>query len=277
MTSFLKKHQIIIASALLLIFSLHLALTDKKEPARGALIKDILTAMASPIEKAAGGAQNGVIGIFENYVLLLNTKTENDSLKAALIAVQAENNKLREEVNLNARLKELLAYKEDSDFSTITASVISFGTNDWAGTALINKGHAEGVKKDMAIITPLGVMGRVINAGANTSRVLLNTDPRSNIDVVVRRTRVKGVIEGNGSDALYLKYIRQLDDVQAGDEVITSGLTGIFPKGLVVGTVIKTEKGGDNFFKQIDVWPAVEMSRKLEEVLIVTDIGTVLE
>lgn len=277
MTSFLKKHQIIIASVLLLLLSLHLALTGAKEQSRGVLIKDILTAISAPIEKAASSTQNAAAGVFENYVLLVAIKSENDSLKESLKALQAENNRLREDASLNARLKELLAYKDEAPFATITASVLSFGTDGWTRTALINKGSLEGVKKDMAVITTLGAMGRVIDANSRTSRVLLSTDPRSNIDVVVQRTRVKGVVEGSGADTLILKYIRQLDDVQAGDEIVTSGLSGVFPKGLMVGTVVKAEKGADNFFKLIEVRPKVEMRRKLEEVLVVTGAGTVLE
>lgn len=268
--SFFKKHQLIIISSLLALFSLHLALTDRKEIARGYVLNEILSVTLSPVQKAVLGAEDAVTGVWNDYMFLVGLKDENEYLTKALLSVKEENNRLKEEIKLNARLREIVDYKEALPYSSTGAAILGFNMERWTRTVIIDKGLADGIEKDRAVLSPYGVVGRTIGVSNNTSRVLLSTDLRSNIDVIVARTRVKGVVEGNGTDGLVLKYIRQVDDVQVGDQIITSGLSGIFPKGLIMGEVTKIEKGGDNFFKHIEVRPAVEIGR-IEEVLVVKE------
>ncbi|MBI5810629.1 MAG: rod shape-determining protein MreC, partial [Deltaproteobacteria bacterium] len=194
---------------------------------------------------------------------------DNDALKHTVTALQDENARLKEEVRLHGRLKDILDYKDGAPFDTIAAGIVSLNIDQWSRTATINKGTESGIAKDMAVISRLGAVGRIISASAGASTVLLSTDIRSNIDVIVQRTRIKGVVEGLGSEGMTLKYVRQLDDAQVGDQIITSGLSGIFPKGLQVGEITRIEKGKDNFFKYIEVRPAADIQR-LEEVLVVT-------
>ncbi|MDP2690384.1 MAG: rod shape-determining protein MreC, partial [Deltaproteobacteria bacterium] len=157
-------------------------------------------------------------------------------------------------------------------FRTQAAGILGFNMERWARTITIDKGTAEGIGKDYAVINRMGVVGRVIEANTHTAKVLLNTDLRSNIGVIAQRTRVKGVVEGSGTDGLILKYIRQIDDIRLGDQIITAGLGGVFPKGLVIGEVTRIEKGNDNFFKHIEVRPTIDI-RTLEEVLVITGTG----
>jgi rod shape-determining protein MreC len=267
-SAFVKRNRIVIVSLLILLFSLHLVLTDKRATHRGVLIKDILAVALSPVQNAMLGTYNAVSGVVNDYVFLVALKKENDSLKNTVQSLSQENNRLLEETRLGERLKETLDYKEDAPFETVVAGIRAFNMDLWSRTVTIDKGAGEGIKKDMAAITPMGVVGRVIEVNPHTSRVLLSTDPRSNIEAIVQRTRVKGVVEGNGADGLTLKYVRQLDDVTLGDRIVTSGFSGLFPKGLVIGEVTRIEKGADNFFKDIRVDPGVEF-KKLEEVLLV--------
>lgn len=271
-TSFIKKQQIIIISIGLALFSLHLALTDKREMARGTLARSIFSVTVTPVQGMMLAIKGGVISVWSDYVNLIGVKTENEALRKTVLALEQENNRLTEEMNLNARLRELLQYKESAGFSTTSASITAFNTDLWTRTVTIDKGLDDGIRKDFSVISPSGVVGRVIDSDGSTSTVLLATDARSNIDAVIQRSRVKGVIEGNGADGLGLKYIRQIDDVQAGDVIVTSGLSGIFPKGIVIGEVTKVEKGTDNFFKYIEVRPSSDI-RKIEEVLVVTGKG----
>ncbi|MCR4287292.1 MAG: rod shape-determining protein MreC [Deltaproteobacteria bacterium] len=273
MIDFIKKHQISIASILLVIFSLHLSLTaDKRETGRRSLIKDVIHAAAAPVERLAIGTYSTAVGAVSGYVLLVNVNKENSALKDALTALMEENNRMREKVLEAGRLKEILDFKEATPFKTTAAAVVALSADMWGASAVINKGASHGIIKDMAVISRSGAAGRVIEAGMNSSTVLLSTDLRSAIDVISQRGRIKGIAEGNGSGGMILKYVRQFDDVQVGDLVVTSGLTGIFPKGLPVGEVVKIEKGRDNFFRLIELKPAVDMKR-LEEVLVVTDPG----
>lgn len=270
--AFLKKYQIFIVSAALALFSLHLALTDKKEYARGYLLKEILSYTVTPVQGAILGAQDSIGDIWTDYFYLVGVKEENEDLRKTMYQLVEENRRLREDIKLNERLRALLEFKESLPYSTTAAAIVGYNMERWTRTLMIDKGAPEGIGKDHAVIATAGVVGRIIEVNGGSSRVLLSTDLRSNIDVMIERSRVKGVVEGNGTDGLVMKYVRQVDDVKTGDQVVTSGLSGIFPKGIVVGEVTKIEKSGDNFFKHVEVRPAVDMGR-LEEVLVLNELG----
>ena len=274
--SFLKKNQIIIASLALALFSLHLALTGRQEVERGFILREILSRTVSPMQRLMLGVQGSVKGVWSGYVNLTNVSEENERLRKTLTLVNEDNLRLKEEINLAERLKSILEYKDQLPHKSKAAVIIGFNKEPWARTVTIDKGSKDGIAKDLAVINPTGVVGRVIDVSAHTSQVLLGSDLRSNIDVIVQRSRIKGVAEGNGTDGFLLKYIRQIDDVRLGDLVLTSGLSGVFPKWVAVGEVVKIEKGRDNFFKSIEVRPAVNI-HQTEEVLVITETGLYAE
>lgn len=269
--SFLKKHQISLVSLVLALFSLHLALTDKREGVRGGLlVKNILAESVSPLQRLVLGMHNTAVDVWNDYIFLVGVKKENDTLKNTVISLRAENDKLKEESRLNERLGEILKYREETRFKIVTAGIIGFNIDGWARTITINRGASEGIGKEMAVLSPTGVVGRIFDVRSHTSVAILETDPRSDIDIIAERSRVKGVAEGNGTGAIILKYIRQADDVQVGDSILTSGLS-VFPKGLNVGEVVRVEQGKDTLFKYVEVRPKVDFQRT-EQVLVVTDM-----
>lgn len=268
--SFLKRYQIVIVSAALALFSLHLALTDRQEYARGYLLKEILSVTVTPVQGVILGVQDSIKGVWTDYFFLVGVNEENESLKRTIHSLVEENRNLREDAKQNERLRALLDFKESLPYSTTGAGIVGYHMERWTRTVMIDKGSSGGIEKDHGAIASGGVVGRIIEVNAGSSRVLLTTDLRSNIDVIIERSRVKGVVEGNGTDGLVMKYVRQVDEVQVGDQVITSGLSGVFPKGLVVGEVTRVEKSGDNFFKHVEVRPAVDLGR-LEEVLVLRE------
>lgn len=268
--SFLRKNHLTIISLLLALFSLHLALTGKREFERGYLLKEIFSYTLAPAGRVVLSVEDAAKGVWSDYIALMGVKEDNDSLTRTVLALREENNRLKEEIRLNERLRSLVDYRESLPYYTNGAAIIGFNMERWTRTIVVDKGADAGIMKDRAVIAPQGIVGRTLDVQGSTTRVLLATDLRSNIDVIVERTRVKGVAEGNGTDGLILKYVRQVDDVQVGDQVITSGLSGVFPKGLVVGEVTKIEKGGDNFFKHIEVRPSADIG-KIEEVLVLRE------
>lgn len=271
--SFFRRHRIVLVSLFLALFSLHLALTDRKSVERGSVVRAVLSVITTPLQNSIIGAYDAVAGTWGNYIYLVGLKAENDDLREEVLRLAEENNRLKEEVHLNDRLKEILGYRDNTGFNTMAAAIQAFNIERWTRTIVLNKGSSDGIGRDMAVICPEGVVGRVIDTTGHTSRVLLTTDLRSDIDVILQRTRIKGVVEGNGTDGLTLKYIRELDNVELGDLVVTSGFSGIFPKGLVLGTVTDIEKGRDNFFKNIKLKPSVDV-QTLEDVLVVAGSGT---
>lgn len=268
--SFLKKYQIFIVSAALALFSLHLALTDKKEYARGYLLKEILSYTVTPVQSVVLGVQDSIKGVWTDYFLLIGVKEENDGLRKTMYQLVEENRRLREEVRQGERLRELIEFKSGLPYTTAGASIVGYNMERWTRTIVIDKGASDGIGKDHAVIATAGVVGRITEVNGESSRVLLSTDLRSNIDVIIERSRVKGVVEGNGTDGLVMKYVRQVDDIKVGDQVVTSGLSGIFPKGIMVGEVTKVENSNDNFFKHVEVRTIVDMG-SLEEVLVLKE------
>ncbi len=270
MATFLNRYRILLASLLLCLVSLHLASTDRKVTGGTAIVKSVIDTVVTPIQTAIQNTQNSAGEVWEDYVYLVAVKDENDRLTDEMHALREEINVLREELSRSTRLKELLAFKESSPLTTEAARILGkAGGHGWTKTLALDKGSRDGVNVDMPLLSPEGIVGRVVNASGGSSTALLLTDPRSSIDVIVQRTRVKGIAEGDGADGLRLKYVTNLDDVQVGDALVTAGISGVFPKGIMVGEVRSVTKGDDNFFKAIEVKPATDL-KKLEEVLVVT-------
>lgn len=278
MLSFVKRHQVILASIILALFSLHLSSLTRKGTGGEAIVRSVLSTVASPFKRALTSVATKTREVWGGYIYLVGLKEENEGLEKTVHALAGENNRLKEELSLNARMKELLHFREESPRPTLAAGIIGMSGlgagGGWARTITLDAGSSDGVAPDMPVVSPGGVVGRTVDVTRHTSTVLLSVDPRSNIDVIIQRTRIKGVVEGSGSN-LALKYVRQFDDVEAGDKVVTSGLSGIFPKGLYVGEITKVERVEDSIFKQIEVTPASDI-RKLEEVIIIRETQSLL-
>ena len=168
----------------------------------------------------------------------------------------------------NRRLRRLLDLKEHLPYEGLASSVIAREPTNWFHALLLDKGESSGIKEGSVVITPQGLVGRVIKVNRNSSRVLLLTDPGSEIGALVQRSRIQGVIQGKGG-YLILKYLPLGADVREGDLVITSGLEGgLFPKGLALGRIREIESPHpQDLFLNIIVIPEVNLSC-LEEVLI---------
>lgn len=270
MVSFLKRHRVIITSIALCIFSLQIALTNTKSIGGNVIAIKLISAITSPVQYTVTSTLGAIKTVWMSYLYLVNVSKENVLLKNDIARLMEESNQLKETVFLNKRLMELLEFKQSISASAVAADVIGIENTGWIKTATINKGASHGIKRDMAVVTPNGIVGRIIDVQPATSKILLVIDPRCNIDAIAQRSRIKGIAEGNGTDKLILKYVNHSDDIQIGDVLISSGLGGIFPKGLVIGEVVRVEKGDDNFFIYIEVKPGAEL-RKLEEVLVITE------
>lgn len=222
------------------------------------------------------GPVQGVISKFstycqsvkQDYLSLLDAREENKKLWKKLQEARAVNNEYREAVAVNVRLRKLLNFKEALPLPTLTAAIIGQDPSLWFRTVIVDRGSSDGVLKGMPVANEDGVVGQVLNTSPNYAKILLATDPNSAIDALIQRTRTRGIIKGQGDESYQMYYVLKNAEVQKGDRVITSELGGVFPKGLLVGTVSKivNEKGG--MFKQIEVKPATDFSR-LENLIII--------
>jgi rod shape-determining protein MreC len=201
---------------------------------------------------------------------------EIGSLRAKNQGLEKENKKLKTEIvslrlmkKENERLRKLVGFKEKTDFTTIPAHVIGKSSTDWQAAIVLDKGSDDGVEKNMPVVVDSGLVGQVIDSSPKACRVQLITDQKSGVGVQMLSTGETGVLQGQINGELKINFISKDSKAKKGDEVVTSGLGGVFPKGLYVGKVKKIARRPYSLFKEIDVESSVEFV-KLEEVLIIT-------
>lgn len=221
-----------------------------------------------PFQTAISKVSNFVDGFWGKYVALLHIREENEQLRQELQQYKTANIEYREAVATNVRLKKLLELKESLPPPTLTAEIVGKDPSLWFRTLTINRGSSDGVHKGMPVVTVEGVVGQILTSSPNYSKVLLATDPNSAIDVITQKTRVQGIVKGLGRDAFALHYVLKSAEVEKDDYVLTSGLGGVFPKGLMVGKVSEIKKSRRGMFQNIEIEPAVDFSQ-LEYLIII--------
>jgi len=221
-----------------------------------------------PFQAAIAQVSNYLGGFWEKYVDLLQVREENVQLRRELLQYKMANIEYREAVATNVRLQKLLELKESLPPPTLTAEIVGKDPSLWFRTFTINRGSSDGVQKGMPVVTVEGVVGQVLTSSPNYSKVLMATDPNSAIEVITQKTRVQGIVKGQGQDTLGLYYVLKSAEVEKGDYVLTSGLGGVFPKGVMVGTVTEVRKSRRGMFQEIDIQPAVDFSQ-LEHLIII--------
>jgi rod shape-determining protein MreC len=217
-------------------------------------------------EKVIRSPFSFVAGIWNHYVSLVNTSHENEVLKKELDELRVRSMNLEDLQYENKRLRAMLEFKGAfQEFSLIPASVLSQDITHVFKTVIIDKGSRSGFGINMPILNPSGVVGRVIAVSPHTAQVLLITDPNSSIPALIESSRVKGIVKGREESLLSLEYVRSTEDVNVGDSVVTSGLLGIFPKGLKIGYVREIKKDDRQIFSNIILEPCVKMEM-IEEI-----------
>ena len=268
MLAFLRKNQIALSSFFCLILSCFILTLSARGQLRNEPVGMVLMWVLRPLQIAAQGTTSWFIGIQENYLTLSGFKSENERLRKRIQTLEVERQRLLEAEATNRKLQQLLDFRAQLPGKSLTASIIANSASSWFQGCIIDKGGADGVQKDMAVVTPLGVVGKVVSVTAHSAKVILLTDANSGIDVLVQRTRSRGIVSGSLDSGTVLKYVKRSEDVQVGDRLITSGLDGVFPKGLMAGTVIRVNKQNLGLFQFIEVLLAVQSAR-VEEVLVV--------
>ncbi len=191
------------------------------------------------------------------YLNLVDIRTDNRVLKEKLSELEATISQFKEVKNENDRLTSLLEFKKESPHTLLTARVIGHDILGQHSTLFIDKGSDDGVIPGQAVITPIGVVGSVLNTEKDFSQILTLTDRYSDIDAVIDRSRSRGILEGVSPTVCRLKYLQRTDDVQVGDIVLTTGLDHIFPKGFPIGKVTRVDKKDYGITQEVQVEPLV--------------------
>ena len=221
----------------------------------------------SEIQRGTMAVVGGVRNLWSGYLDLRHVHGENLVLKKEMQTLQVRLQEERAEAQRTDRLRQLLELRERAHLDTTAAEVIAAAASPDFRTVTIDKGTSEGLKADMAVISPAGVVGRVILPSRRAAKVQLLIDRNAAAGALIERTRVQGVVEGFGDGSLRMAYVPGTADVKPGDLVVTSGIDGIYPRGFVIGTIEQVERGSGGYHL-ITVRPAVDFTR-LEEVLVV--------
>lgn len=240
---------------------LHLVAISRQVDVGGiSLFEKTVVAVFSPVQNAVSVVASGAAGAWSAFVDLRSVGAENELLKARLREAELQLLSQRAAVEENTRLRVILDLKPRLPMATLLADVVARNASPWFRTISIDKGTAQGVFYGATVLSPSGVLGRVITVSANSANVQLLVDRDSGAAVVTERGRVDGIVSGfqdeaDGSPLLLMKYVPGLAEVNPGEVVVTSGLDQLFEKGLVVGTVFRVEEPA-GLFKNVWVRPS---------------------
>lgn len=233
-----------------------------------------ITALA-PLQSVFAKVGNEIHYVTAQIWEIATVYKQNEMLRSEVEQLRAMNLQSNELASENERLKNLLGYKQDAkQFDLVTAEVVSRDSATWTNMIVINRGTDNGVKKDMAVVTPQGLVGNVVEAYASYAKVQLILDPRSAVGTIVQRpeSRVAGIVEGNPGDKSLARMVNipKDADVIEGDQIVTSGFGGIYPKGIAVGIVQRIQNDEGGLLKYALLKPAVDFQR-LEEVAVIVN------
>jgi rod shape-determining protein MreC len=233
-------------------------------------LRAFLVGLFSPLQRGADGAFNAVSSAWFGYVDLRGVREENLRLREEISRLEQSLWMERDLVASHRRLSSVLDLVERIPGNPIVAEVIGLDASAWFRTITVNRGKAQGVALNAPVIAPGGLVGRVISLGSEVAQIQLLTDRDCSVGALLARTRARGVVAGSGEQAsptgLTLNYVSNLEEVVEGDVIVTSGMDGIYPKGIAIGRVA-TVRNGPHLFKLVTVEPAANLER-LEEVFI---------
>ena len=266
-----RRNRFLLVGLLLLHFA---AISHQVDGGDGlSLLQRGLFSLLSPLQRGMSAVVEGVREVWNGYGFHRQTYTENRRLEERVRYLETALQERSHLAQQAERLRELLGLREILPMKTLVADVISRDGVPWFRSLTISRGSSDGVALNAPVISPTGVVGRVIAVGPRAARVQVLLDRDSGVGVLIERSRVGGVVSGQvvqpetGTADLLLKYISERADVAEGDVVVTSGFDRIYPKGLVVGRVSYVGKGS-GLLKEIRVEPSARFDR-LEEVLVV--------
>jgi rod shape-determining protein MreC len=231
------------------------------------VLQAVTFGLVAQVQRAGAAVITGVTSLWTGYLDLRGARDENAQLKRDLAATKLLLQQERALAQRTDALSRLLDLKTRTRLETMAAEVIAGPATPEFRTITIGKGTAAGIRPDMGVLAPNGVVGRVIVPSASASKVQLLIDRNAAAGALVERSRSQGVALGEGDSTMRLDFVNSTADIRVGDTIVTSGVDGIYPKGFPIGKVEKVERSGASY-KNIQVQPAVDFSA-LEDVLVV--------
>jgi rod shape-determining protein MreC len=269
MFKYLKEYRFYIFLFFFLLIPVLAIDTSTRQPKDYQIHDRVVLGITSPIQAGISWSLDQIVSGFQNYLFLWHTRQDNLAVLEENRRLLSEIASLKETQQENQRLRKLLGFQEKFKMDTVVARVIAKDVSTEFRAIRINRGENSGIRKNMAVVTNEGVVGRVLRVTANTADVVTLLDLLSAVDAIVERSRARGIVEGMTDEVCQLRFALRTDDIEPGDLLISSGLGGVFPKGVPVGTVSKVNRKPFGITQEVEVRPSVDFS-KLEEVMVIT-------
>ncbi len=264
-----KMLVITLVVAVLAVNAVILSVTSRRRDAGNPVARYAL-ALIGPVQKVVTRTLDFTSDIWRHYFFLVSAAKEVDVLRKQLGRAMAMSTECTEVKLSNQRLRRLLNFQKDITRRVIAAEVIGKDPSPWFKTVIIDKGTADGVVKGLPVVIPQGIAGQVVSTAGHYAKVLLLIDNNSAVDALVQRTRARGIVKGDTAGQCRFEYVLRKNEIRIGDTVISSGLDGVFPKGLPIGDVSGIVKRSSGIFQEVMVAPFVDFE-KLEEVLVLVE------
>ena len=265
-----SRHKSLVLLAGVVLLQLVLLAVQIKRDTQGRLLRVWTVGAVSPFERAGARGIGNIRGTWSRYFALKNASVENEQLKKENDDLKLKISQLQGKAAEADRLAELLNFRQaQQSVPMLPARVIGTSADANSQTVYLDRGEHDGIRRNMGVITPDGVVGKVVESYRNTSQVLLLTDKDSGVGAMLADSRIQSPVGGTGEPLLNMKYVPSDDNVNVGDQVVTSGMDRIFPRDLPVGTVCEVKGGAP--FKEVRVRPAAKLER-LEEVVVLLSL-----
>ena len=236
----------------------------------GSMARDVFAVVTTPIQTGLAKASRATFGLWATYLDWKNVRAENRRLREEVQELRVQGLRVVETDDENRRLRRLLALQEHLPLTTLSGEIIAREWGGWIRSLTVNRGRGDNVPRLTAVISPNGLVGRVVDVRPGVSIVQVLTDPTSTVGAHVLRTRTPGIVEGDPRGTLRFKFMaRDGASIQGGDVLVTAGQGGLFPRGIPIGTVRSIDNRGAALFHYAELTPAVDFAR-VDEVLLVT-------
>ena len=230
-----------------------------------------------PVQKMVSMPFDAMGNTWENYVALMGVRDENQDLRREMARLEDENVQLREALVAGGRLEQVVAMRDEFEVPMLPAELVGVDVSSWFRSVLLSRGRLHGIHAGMPVTSEDGLVGLVTTTSRTASKVMLLLDRQSAVDGVVQRSRTRGLVRGGHADEqLAFEFVARGGDVEFGDEIISSGLGGVYPKGLRIGRVVEVTEPGRNLVATAVVEPAVDFAR-LEQIFVMLRRGATME
>lgn len=231
---------------------------------------------AVPVQRTLALPVDFVRGVWSRTIALMDVERENAELRSAIARLEEENLQFREALVAGGQLALIAEMRQDFEVPMLPAQLVGSDVSPWFRSVLLDRGRSDGVRSGMPVISEQGLAGLVVATSRGAAKTMLLLDRQTAFDATVQRSRARGIVRGRGDDTLHFEFVARGSDVRPGDVVITSGLDGVHPKGLRVGTVTEVEPPGSKLLRTATLAPAVDFGR-LEQVFVMLRRGPTLE